>query len=42
MNILQVSAEVAPYAKVGGLADMTGALPRAWSADGHHVVPVLP
>lgn len=42
MKILQVSAEAAPYAKVGGLADMTGALPIAWHADGHDVVPVLP
>lgn len=42
MKILQVSAEAAPFAKVGGLADMTGALPRAWATDGHEVVPVLP
>jgi starch synthase len=42
MKILQVAAEMAPYAKVGGLADMTGALPRAWAAAGHDVVPVLP
>lgn len=42
MKILQVAAEMAPYAKVGGLADMTGALPRAWSAAGHDVVPILP
>ena len=42
MNILVVAAEVAPFAKVGGLADMTGALPRAWSEDGHHVAVMLP
>ena len=42
MNILQVSAEAAPFAKVGGLADMTGAFPRAWVNDGHQVLPVLP
>lgn len=42
MNILVVAAEVAPFAKVGGLADMTGALPRAWWADGHEVVIMLP
>lgn len=42
MKILQVSAEAAPFAKVGGLADMTGALPGAWEAQGHEVVPILP
>ena len=42
MKILQVSAEAAPFAKIGGLADMTGALPRAWVADGHEVIPILP
>ena len=42
MRILQVAAEMVPFAKVGGLADMTGALPRAWHAAGHDVVPVLP
>lgn len=42
MNILVAAAEVAPFAKVGGLADMTGALPRAWVEAGHHVVVVLP
>ncbi|NQW29270.1 MAG: glycogen synthase [Ignavibacteria bacterium] len=42
MNILVTAAEVAPYAKVGGLADMTGALPKAWGAAGHDVKVVLP
>lgn len=42
MNILLVAAEVSPYAKVGGLADMAGALPRAWSQRGHDVRIVLP
>ncbi len=42
MNILVVAAEVAPFAKVGGLADMAGALPRAWTKDGHSVAIVLP
>lgn len=42
MNILVVAAEVSPYAKVGGLADMTAALPRAWSKDGHSVKIVMP
>jgi starch synthase len=42
MKILQVAAEMAPFAKVGGLADMTGSLPKAWSAGNHTVLPVLP
>lgn len=42
MNILVVAAEVAPFAKVGGLADMTAALPKAWAADGHSVAVILP
>ncbi|MBM4178463.1 MAG: glycogen synthase [Ignavibacteria bacterium] len=42
MNILLVAAEVSPYAKVGGLADMAGTLPRAWSVLGNDVRIVLP
>jgi starch synthase len=42
MNILLVAAEVSPYAKVGGLADMTSALPKAWQSEGHSVTVVLP
>jgi starch synthase len=42
MNILVAAAEVTPFAKVGGLADMAGALPRAWEQDGHSVVIILP
>jgi len=42
MKILVTAAEVAPYAKVGGLADMTAALPKAWSAAGHDVIVLLP
>lgn len=42
MNILLVAAEVSPYAKVGGLADMASALPKAWSAAGHDVRIMLP
>ncbi len=37
-----VSAEMAPFAKVGGLADVTAALSRALAARGHDVRVVLP
>ncbi len=42
MKILVVSAEVAPFAKVGGLADVAGALPKALKAMGHDVRVVMP
>ena len=42
MNILLVSSEVAPLAKVGGLGDMSAALPRALRAEGHDVRIVMP
>src|SRR2546422_9999971 len=35
LKILVVSAEVAPFAKVGGLADVAGALPKSLKAMGH-------
>jgi len=42
MNVLMVTAEMAPLVKVGGLADVTGALPAALAARGHAVRVVLP
>ncbi len=42
MKILMVSAEMAPFAKVGGLADVAAALSRALASRGHDVRVVLP
>lgn len=42
MNVLFVAAECAPFAKIGGLADVIGALPRALSEAGHVVRIALP
>lgn len=42
MNILMISAEMAPFAKVGGLADVVDALSRALAAAKHDVRVVLP
>ena len=30
LNILFASAEVVPFSKTGGLADVAGALPKNW------------
>ncbi|MDP3703299.1 MAG: glycogen synthase GlgA [Candidatus Omnitrophota bacterium] len=42
MKILHLSSEVAPFAKTGGLADMTAALPKALVALGHEVRIAMP
>jgi starch synthase len=42
MNIVQVSAELAPWSKTGGLGDVCGALPVALAGRGHRVVAIAP
>ena len=42
LKILFLSAEVAPFAKTGGLGDIGGSLPKALHAMGHDVRVVMP
>lgn len=42
MKIAYLSHEVAPFAKVGGLADVAGSLPKALKSLGHDVRVVMP
>ena len=42
MRIVYASSEMAPWAKTGGLADVSAALPKALAARGHEVTCFLP
>jgi starch synthase len=42
LNILFVSSEVEPFAKTGGLADVSGALPQAIKELGHEIRIIMP
>ncbi|MCQ9206266.1 MAG: glycogen synthase GlgA [Omnitrophica bacterium] len=42
MNVLYASAEVAPFAKTGGLADVAGSLPKALTTLGCRVAVLMP
>ena len=42
MNIIFISAEVIPFSKAGGLADVSGALPQQISSLGHNISVISP
>ena len=42
MKIVWASSEAVPYAKTGGLADVSASLPEALSRRGHQVSVVMP
>lgn len=42
LKILFASSEVTPFAKTGGLADVSGSLPAALASLGHQVVVIMP
>src|SRR6187549_2221123 len=42
LRILLMAAEMVPFAKTGGLADVAGALPKALKTQGHDVRVAMP
>src|ERR1043165_6715669 len=42
LRILLMAAEMVPFAKTGGLADVAGALPKALKAEGHDLRVAMP
>jgi len=42
MNILFASSEAVPFAKTGGLADVSAALPKTLAEQGHNVTLIIP
>ncbi len=42
LKILIISAEMVPFVKVGGLADVVGALPKSLQALGHDIRLAMP
>ena len=42
LNIVSISSEITPYSKTGGLADVSGGLPRALNRLSHKVICITP
>ena len=42
MKVLSVTSEVFPFVKTGGLADVTGALPKALQSFGIRTITLVP
>lgn len=42
LNIISISAEVAPFSKAGGLADVARSLPKALKRLGHNLIVITP